>query len=183
MGRGLGQLQKRLLSEHQAWWDDLMEKKAQGLRVNPAAEQTWGAGDAMMIGRRIYGEPTESQLRSIRRAAKRLIEDGLLVKDTRAAEIVKVESEGRAKQREIIRETLRVMCEEQPGRMFDASGIARRASKLHPGWFEIRKPSRDSTATLTAAGLLRAMRKRGEVNRERVEESGNLQAYYYLDGE
>src|SRR5699024_1012813 len=110
-------LQRRILAEHQAWWDDLMDKKAQGWRVNPMASQAWGAGDAMMIGKRIYGEPTESQLRSIRRAAKRLIEDGLLVKDTRAADIVTAEAEGRAKQREIIRETLRVMCEEQPGRM------------------------------------------------------------------
>lgn len=180
MSRGLGQLQKRILSEHQARWDDLMEKKAQGLRVNPAAEQTWGAGDARMIGKRIYGDPTESQLRSIRRAAKRLIEGGLLVKDTRAADIVTAEGEGRAKQREIIRETLRVMCEEKPGRMFDAWMIARKATELEPGWYELRKAYPNSSRTLVAAGFLRAMHQRGEIRRERREESGSLQAYYYL---
>ena len=162
MSRGLGQLQRRILDVHQKEHAEYLVRAAKWVKVDPNAPALWSAGSASTIGKRIYGEPTESQLRSIRRAAKRLIEGGYLTKDTRAAELAKAEREGKARQYQIIRDALESLNTEHPGKMFDADAVAKRAAETVPGWHKLGGQSPHS-ATMVASGLLRTLREHGDV--------------------
>lgn len=154
MSRGLGQLQRQVLDAHkQSWGNGAKVRELWGIQWE--YEKIWHPGQTRGIAEIIYGEATESKLRSIRRAVKRLIEDGYLVKDDR----VERERERMDEQRELVARALVELHQETPGCGWSADQINRRLAQNDKDWWK-HAPGFRSSGTRVASGYLRAMHKR-----------------------
>ena len=175
MSKGHGQLQRSILDAHRQAFARTARAIENLTGRTAEYDRKWTAGSARTVAWIIYDqEPTESQLRSIRRAAKRLIEEGHLVRVNYA----KDERESMDQQRRLVAESLVALAFEHPGRMFTADGVARECERHDKDWWKRGNPW--SSSALVASGYLRAAYRRGAIKRHRRAGTDGVETFYYL---
>ena len=187
MSKGLGALQRSVLEAHRQWWES---KHTTGEYV-PA----WDSYQARTIARIVYGgEPTESQMRSMRRAVKRLIEDGHMTKAVRVTHKDRETAEREAKRAHVLK-IMGELSAERPGCMFTSGMIGARCRKDNPELWGYG-PRRDedvpeavrnlrglfgnASPAQRVVGILRGLSDDGETIRVQGQRGGVGWTYYHL---